>query len=197
MKIKKGVIHIGASWGQEREEYGGLNVLWIEPLPHVFNQLTDNIKDLPNQKALKCLITHEDDKECEFYVSNQSPRSSVLKFTNHHFKDKSFSHTETLKIKSVRMDTLIDRLNINLSDYDGVVTDCQGSDYFVLKSFGSHLKHFSYIKSEVMTTEKYKGLKKEPEITDYLSSAGFSLISDNRYTPNGTQRDNVYQNEIL
>jgi hypothetical protein len=40
MKSLKGVIHVGANTGQERDDYGsyGLNVLWIE-LPWVFNEM--------------------------------------------------------------------------------------------------------------------------------------------------------------
>jgi FkbM family methyltransferase len=190
--MKKGVIHIGANIGQERGTYGSLNVLWIEPIPSIFNQLVFNIKNFPTQTALNYLISDVDGKEYDFYVSNQSDRSSFLKFTDHHFKDKGFTHTETLKLKSIRMDTLIDNLKIDLSDYDGVVTDCQGADYFAIKSFGDYINHFSYIKSEVMRSEIYEGLKDESEINQYITSFGFSLVSNDEYAINGTQRDNTY-----
>jgi len=194
MKIKKGIIHVGASIGQEAEIYGNLNVLWIEPIPSVFERLCKNIKSRPTQKALNYLISDVDNKEHSFYVSNQSVRSSFLKFTDHHYKDPRFSHTGTLKLKSTRMDSLIDKLKINLENYDVLLTDCQGADYFVLKSFGGYIKHFSYIKSEVMISEIYEGLKDENAINQYLRAQGFSLISDLRYEVDNTQRDNIYKN---
>jgi FkbM family methyltransferase len=194
MEIEKGVIHIGANVGQERNEYKDLNVLWIEPIPDIFNILSDNIKSYPKQTALNYLISDKDDHLFDFYVSSQHVRSSMLEFTNHHFKDKGFEHTESLKLKSIRMDTLIDKHNINLNDYDVLVTDCQGADYQVLKSFGSYIKHFKYVKSEVMISEIYKGIILEDEINKYMSDCGFSLISDNEYVWNSTQRDNIYKN---
>jgi hypothetical protein len=37
----RGVIHVGANEGQERDLYAafGLNVIWIEPIPEVFQVL--------------------------------------------------------------------------------------------------------------------------------------------------------------
>lgn len=191
--VKKGVIHVGANNGYDCESYGNLNVLWIEPIPSVFNKLQKNIQKYPTQRGLNCLISDIDGKHYNFNVSSQSARSSFLEFTDHHFKDPKFSHTKTLKMESIRMDTLIQKHKINLDDYDVLVTDCQGADYFVLKSFGEYLNHFSYIKSEVMISEIYKGLKDENTINEYLNSHGYTLISNFPYGCNKTQRDNIYK----
>ena len=195
-EIKKGVIHIGASTGQERLHYKDFNVLWIEPIPNIFKVLENNIKAHPNQTALNYLISDIDDKEYNFYISNQSARSSFLPFTNHHFNDSKFKHTETLNLRSIRMDTLIKKHGINLNDYDVLITDCQGADYFALNSFGALLKHFSYIKSEVMISEIYKNLIKEDDINKLLKAKGFDLISDSPYAIKNTQRDNIYKNNF-
>ena len=196
-KTKKGIIHIGANIGQERGQYGSLNVLWIEPIPSVFKQLVLNIKNFPTQTALNYLISDVDEKEYDFYVSNQSDRSSFLKFTDHHFSDPKFSHKETLTLRSIRMDSLIKKHKINLNDYDTLITDCQGSDFFVLKSFGEDINHFSYVKSEVMISEIYEGFKDESAINQYLNSKGFELISNQKYFVNNTQRDNIYKNRNI
>ena len=47
LKKIKGIIHVGANVGQEKEEYdnNSLEVLWIEPIPEIFDQLQINIKD--------------------------------------------------------------------------------------------------------------------------------------------------------
>jgi len=194
-KIKKGVIHVGGNLGQASKSYGNLNVLWVEPIPNVFKKLEDNIKPYPSQKALNYLISVTDDKEYNFNVSNQSARSSFLPFTTHHFSDVKFQHIETLTLRSIRMDTLIKKHKINLNDYDALVTDCQGADYFVLNSFGELINHFSYIKSEVMISEIYKGLVNEEYINKFLKSKGFNLISDFPYRLRNTQRDNIYRND--
>jgi hypothetical protein len=51
--IITGIIHVGANLGQERELYAKykLKVLWIEPLPHFFEKLRENIREFPDQIA--------------------------------------------------------------------------------------------------------------------------------------------------
>lgn len=59
LKHITGVMHIGANTGQERDLYKkyNLNVLWIEPIPKIYEKLEKNIKGYKNQKAIKALIT--------------------------------------------------------------------------------------------------------------------------------------------
>jgi hypothetical protein len=53
LKKVPGVIHVGANTGQERSEYASLElkVLWVEPIPAVFEVLRSNIANFPNQRA--------------------------------------------------------------------------------------------------------------------------------------------------
>ena len=52
------VIHVGANEGQERESYArhGLRVVWIEPIPEVYERLASNIAPFPNTPKWKRLI---------------------------------------------------------------------------------------------------------------------------------------------
>src|SRR5882762_6712763 len=54
-----GVIHVGAHAGEERDQYAklGLRVIWIEPIPEVFERLQANIAGYPDQRAIQSLIT--------------------------------------------------------------------------------------------------------------------------------------------
>src|SRR5665213_2643311 len=54
-----GVIHVGANTGQERDLYQshGVGVVWVEPIPNVFDQLVKNIAAYPAQRAFKALLT--------------------------------------------------------------------------------------------------------------------------------------------
>jgi hypothetical protein len=53
LKRVTGIIHVGANLGQERELYAKykIKVLWIEPLPHFFEKLRENIREFPDQIA--------------------------------------------------------------------------------------------------------------------------------------------------
>lgn len=46
LKKVKGIIHVGANTGQEMELYAKykLPVVWIEPIPEVFETLQNNLK---------------------------------------------------------------------------------------------------------------------------------------------------------
>lgn len=65
----KGVIHVGASEGQERDLYNnyGLNVLWIEPIPQIYQKLQNNIKNYSRQIGLNYLVTDKDNQEYDFH----------------------------------------------------------------------------------------------------------------------------------
>ena len=72
LKHVTGVIHVGANLGQERKLYAKYKckVLWIEPLPDIFEQLCNNIRSFPDQSAVNYLITDKDDVEYLFYVAS-------------------------------------------------------------------------------------------------------------------------------
>ena len=59
LKRATGVIHIGANTGQERDVYAhyGLRVLWVEPIPTVFEELKENLNGYERQQALQALVT--------------------------------------------------------------------------------------------------------------------------------------------
>ena len=57
-----GIIHVGANTGQERELYAsnGLPVLWVEPIPDVYEKLVSNLRNFPNQLAVQALLYDRD-----------------------------------------------------------------------------------------------------------------------------------------
>jgi hypothetical protein len=67
----RGVVHVGANAGQERNLYAqyGLNVLWVEPIPDVFAELTKNIAKFPKQKAVNRLVTDKDGVDYPFHIT--------------------------------------------------------------------------------------------------------------------------------
>ena len=81
-----GVIHVGANSGQERDEYNlySLNVIWIEPIPKVFNKLKKNIKKYSKQKAYKYLLTNIDNQDINFKIANNAGQSSSILELNQH-----------------------------------------------------------------------------------------------------------------
>jgi FkbM family methyltransferase len=176
----RGVIHIGANRGQERDEYAasGLDVLWIEPIPDVFDELESNIRHLPRQRALRCLISDRDDKEYAFNISNNEGLSSSI-FGLHQHKDiwPEVAYTRTMVLRSRKLSTVVRDERIDMKAFDALVIDTQGSELLVLKGAESILPHIKYIKAEAADFESYAGGCTAQELIDYLARFGFRVTS--------------------
>src|SRR6516164_9486571 len=86
LKKVKGVIHVGANTGQEIPLYAkfGLSVVWIEPIPDVFEKLQSNLIGINGQIAVKGLATDVDNMEYQFHLaSNNGASSSILDLNLH------------------------------------------------------------------------------------------------------------------
>src|SRR5437870_2033193 len=83
LKRVKGVIHVGASIGQERDLYArhDLSVVWIEPIPDVFARLEANLAHYPKQRAYRHLVADQDGRPYQFHIaSNNGESSSIFSF---------------------------------------------------------------------------------------------------------------------
>ena len=82
----KGVIHVGANSGQERDLYDvyDLPVFWVEPIEEVFRELEANIAPYAKQQAVQALVTDENDREYEFHIANNAGQSSSIFGLKHH-----------------------------------------------------------------------------------------------------------------
>jgi len=172
----KGVVHIGANSGQERDLYGSrnLSVIWVEALPDVFSALGENILPYPNQRALCYLLTEEDGKEYDFGVANNDGQSSsIFDFADHKKIWPHVHYKESITLQSVRFDTMIQRHAIDLAGYDALVMDTQGSELLVLKGMGDLVSNFRYIRSETADFEIYKGCCQLKDLDEYLIPRGF------------------------
>lgn len=171
-----GVIHVGANTGQERHLYDafGLHVLWIEPIPEVFEILQANIKAFPKQSAIQHLISDYDDKEYEFHIaSNDGLSSSMLDFRQHKDIWPDVAFTSTVSLKSTTLTSLLRRDQIDPSEYQALIMDTQGSELLVLKGAIPVLSHFRFIKTEVADFESYAGGCRLADINSFMAEHGF------------------------
>jgi FkbM family methyltransferase len=171
-----GVIHVGGNYGQESAFYSkkNLNVLWIEPIPEIFEQLCKNIKNYKNQMAVNALITDIDNKEYVFNVANnKGGSSSIFQLKDHTELWPEVDYVKSINLQSIKLSTLIRRNKIDMSKYQFLVLDTQGSEMLVLKSSKPILEHLKYIKLEVANFEAYKGCCTLDDI--------YTFMNDNNY----------------
>jgi FkbM family methyltransferase len=173
----RGVIHVGAHWGEERYLYAehGLKVVWIEPIPEVFAKLVDNIRSFPDQKAINALITNEDGALCTLHISNNSGlSSSILDLYLHKdiWPDVTFTHD--ISVRSTRLPTAL--ADISLSEYDAMILDTQGTELLILQSATAILGGFKYIQVEAANFEAYRNRATVDTINTFLRQHGFRLL---------------------
>lgn len=176
LKDARGVIHVGANSGQERDIYArhNLHVLWIEGLYEAFQQLGHNIQTYPNQRAIHSVISDEDGKVHTFHVANNDGQSSSLfDFGEHTRLWPEIEYTHSFETTGTTLKTTLQRYAVNLSDYDTLIMDVQGAELLVLKGAGDLLDKFKFIRAEACDFELYKGACTLQDLDDYLAPRGF------------------------
>ena len=179
-----GVVHVGASVGQERDRYEeyGLNVLWVEPLPNIFTILENNIKHLHRQRAVQALVTDKDNQSYPFHVANNDGHSSSILELKHHkniWPDVSYS--DTIGLTSTTLPTLVKKENIDLSKFDAIIMDTQGSELLVLQGAIPILRHFKFVMTEAADFESYADCCQLADINHFMKHNGFTQFGQKKY----------------
>lgn len=166
----KGILHVGANRGQEAEIYSRhvKNIVWIEALPHIYQELVQNVKKYGHKTILACVSDKEE--EVTFHESNnESQSSSFLELGTHLTAHPEVHYIAEHKMKTIRLDSIIG----DLGDLDFLAMDIQGAEMLALKGLGDRISQFKYIYLEVNTQEVYKGCALQPEIDKYLAKFGY------------------------
>jgi FkbM family methyltransferase len=173
-----GILHIGAHECEEMLDYNNIGVtndkiFWIEAIPNK----VDTIKTLyPMTNIINAVIDTEDDKEVDFYITNNGQSSSILEFGSHTIHHPEVVVNETHKYKTSRMDTVIDKYKIPVNELNFINLDIQGVELRALKSMEKYLDNFKYIYTEVNSEYVYKECNLINEIDEYLKTFGFTRV---------------------
>lgn len=173
----RGVIHVGANTGQERGLYAayGLKVIWVEPIPEVFDVLQSNIAEYPDQRAVRALLTDRSGETVTFHVSsNDGLSSSIFDFDQHKDIWPEVTTSRSLELTTTTLAELIEHERVDPTEYDALVMDTQGSELLVLQGAEQLLEGFSIIKTEAADFDSYKGCCLREDIENYLSARGFT-----------------------
>lgn len=176
LKTISGIVHVGANRGQEIDKYAefDLDVVWVEPIPEVFEQLTHNLKGHQKQKAFQALITDVDDKEYQFNIANNNgASSSIFDLKEHQEIWPSVHMTKTISLKSKTLSTLFKENELDPEKYQALVMDTQGSELLVLQGSVPLLQQFKFIKTEVADFESYEGCCQLEDIAEFMISNDF------------------------
>jgi FkbM family methyltransferase len=172
----KGVLHIGAHYGQEYKDYINnniKNIIFFEPLMNNYNILLNNINLSENIKTYNMALGNITG-EIEMYVEtfNQGMSSSILEPDIHlqQYPNIVFNKKEIVKID--KLDNIIfDKDNFNM-----INIDVQGYELEVFKGSIKSLDYINIIYTEVNRDEVYKNCSKVEELDIFLKDFNFERV---------------------
>ena len=183
----KGIIHVGANYGQEREVYAlhNLSVLWFEPIPWVWEELQENVSKLKGQSACRYAVWDRDEKRIPFHVtSNEGQSSSGLPPEKHSMIWPDVHEEKNIVVTAIRLDSFFEIMCfLNPSDFDFLVIDAQGAELKVLRGAEGILSVIKFIQVETTDCELYSGCALLSEIDAFMREHSFKEISRNIFSP--------------
>ena len=188
----KGVIHVGAHEGQEFNYYKKMevkNVLFIEANPVVCERLQTKVASYPNVKTVNCAISNEN-ATVDLHVTSNEQSSSILPLKKHQEIYPHIKETHKVKVESKKLDTLLQELKLNPSDYNILNIDIQGAELLALQGATNWLRYVDAINTEVNYEELYEGCVLIDELDEFLDQNGFQRVATK--TPHPSWGDAFY-----
>jgi len=177
----RGVLHIGAHFGQEYESYVANNVenmAFFEPLSLTYAILKSRIPVTEKVKLFNVALgSREGIVEMFVETANHGQSSSILEPDIHL---KQYPHIIFSKRESVNMRTLDsfgESGELDLDGYNMINMDVQGYELEVLKGARASLQSVDYIFSEVNRASVYKGCAQVEEMDEFLAPYGFERVA--------------------
>ncbi len=180
---KKIGIDVGACIGETIDDFKDYDLIYaIEPSPEEFNILKEKYKDDKRIIPIQCAISDKDGEEILNCYEN-GRFSSLLDFNKkgefYNFCEKNVESFDNLKdkvkVNTFRLDTLIDKYNIDHIDY--LKVDTQGTDLKIVQSLGKYLEKVNTIQMEVQLKQLYQGSSTKEAVTKYMNDNNFKLIN--------------------
>jgi len=175
-----GVLHIGAHWAEEAQDYynnGVQRTVWVEADPGCISHAINVLEPYPNHIIFNDCISDRDNQEVVLNISNnQGQSSSLLELAHHKIAHPEVHYIDTIKLRTKRVDTLFKQNKLNISDYQFVNIDIQGNELKALKGMGELLSQVSYLYLEINELYLYTDCALVSEIDEYVAQFGFKGV---------------------
>jgi FkbM family methyltransferase len=182
--MPKGVLQLGASYGQELREFvdNGIQCgVFIEPLAEPYKHLSGLCKQVPNYIAVNTLCADEAGRSFRFHVaSNGGMSSSILEPDKHLSVNPGVHFPGTVEVVSSTVDQVAAFLRANdhantVNALDLLYMDCQGAEFKILQGAPAMLRQVKYIYTEAMRGSLYKDQVPFLSYCAFLDAVGFTL----------------------
>jgi FkbM family methyltransferase len=180
---RTGLIVVGAHEGQELEHYvraGFSRQVWVEPQAGPFAALKGRLEaaGAKGAKAFNVACGEADGVATMYTIeNNQGLSNSLLKPKLHLSEYPEMPAGRPIEVPVVRLDGLLAREGLSVTDYSFLVMDVQGFELSVLKGSPEVLSRgVRAILTEVSTAELYEGCAMLPDMDGFLARAGFARV---------------------
>jgi FkbM family methyltransferase len=176
----KGIIHVGAHFGEEFDDYracGVRDIVFVEPCEaslEILQKRFDSEGSIDEHVQILPFAFGEEDRWMDMYTEtkNSGQSNSLLKPAKHleQFPDIQFNGRERIHIR--RMDSfgwLRGKHDQEDEEYNFLNMDVQGFELNVLKGGVKTLKKIDYIYTEVNQAEVYEGCARIEQLDEFLS----------------------------
>lgn len=170
----KGIVHIGAHYGEEIQEYvnnGIQKITVFEPLSKNFDVLSQRLQNVnADIQGYQIALGSRKGTAVMYLSSNEAQSSSILKPKDHleHHPDVSFDGTEEVEVG------LLDEYDIGDANFMNI--DVQGYELEVFKGGKKTLEQIDYVYCEVNRGEMYEGNPLIEELDVHLGEYGFERV---------------------
>jgi len=178
----RGVLHIGAHYGQEYKDYQNSdieNIIFFEPVKSNFSELIRNLEEYIDNEKVKvfniALGNEVGEKEMYIETANKGQSSSLLQPGTHL---KKYPHITFDTKEIVEIDKL-DNITFDREKYNMINIDVQGYELEVFKGAVKTLPFIDIIYSEVNFEGVYKGCVLVEDLDKFLGKFGFVRILTN------------------
>lgn len=174
--VPKGVIHVGASIGEEVDEYCAIQppppVMWLEPNAILIPELNRRVLTRPGHEVFNVAAGDRDSTEMmNICDSSHFQCSSLLPFGTHKQQYPHIDFTGQVEVRVRKLDTLFaDRIDA----FDYLYCDTQGYEIFVLRGAENLLKHVKWCYLEYGDEELYRGSGVYADLAAFLKERGFA-----------------------
>lgn len=188
----RGVLHIGAHYGQEYSGYAShriKNIIFFEPAEANYKVL---IKTLPKKRNIKtfniALGNEVGTKGMYVETANKGMSNSLLAPGTHLkiFPSIKFNKRETVKIDK------LDNIDFDRGLYNMINIDVQGFELEVFKGGRDTLDSIDIIYTEINLEQVYKGCCQVEDLDAFLKPFGFIRVLHKLCKKNGLWGDALY-----
>jgi FkbM family methyltransferase len=173
------IFDIGANRGLFSDEclrlYNNCKIVMVEANPDLCEFLKKKYSEYNNIEVLNNLVSENDGEEIDFYLSDEYDVISTasLEWINNSRFSKNYNWNRKLKIKSIKIDTLVTKFGIP----DLIKIDVEGYEFEVLKGMTNKYKDVCFEWAE----EKYEDTNKCCLYLENLGYENFGYIFTDNY----------------